>query len=64
MNLGLKYGIPTSYASGGSLTKEDKLAIEYVKAENKLSTKEVEMAYKTIVKNNEMLEKGLLKVFK
>ena len=50
--------------SGGSLSKADRLEIEERKSENRRREKDMEMFYKAIIHNNEMLYKSLIKVFK
>lgn len=49
---------------GGSLSKEEKIEIENLKHRNRARMKEVELAYKAILHNNELLQKALIKVFK
>jgi len=49
---------------GGSLTKQEKIEIENLKNSHKSRMKEMELAYKAILHNNEMLQKALIKVFK
>jgi len=49
---------------GGSLSKEDRIEIERFKAQNKSQAKSVELSFKAILHNNEMLQKALIKVFK
>lgn len=49
---------------GGSLSKEDKIDIERFKAITKSNSKQLELAFKTILQNNELLQKSLIKVFK
>ena len=50
--------------SGGSLSKADRLEIEERKSESRRKEKDMEMFYKAIMHNNEMLYKSLIKVFK
>ena len=49
---------------GGSLTRAEKIEIEKLKNSHKINMKEMELAYKAILHNNEMLQKALIKVFK
>ena len=49
---------------GGSLSKEDRIDIERFKAITKSNSKQLELAFKTILQNNELLQKSLIKVFK
>lgn len=71
LNLAMNLGIPTGnifnvigYAKGGSLSKEDKIEIEKVKLESKRKQKDVELLYKSIMHDNDILNKSLIKVFK
>ncbi len=50
--------------SGGSLSKQDKIDIQRDKAESVRELKELEMSFKAIMHNNEMLQKSLIRVFK
>ena len=50
--------------SGGSLSKADRLEIQERKSESGRKEKDMEMFYKAIMHNNEMLYKSLIKVFK
>lgn len=50
--------------SGGTLSKQDRIEIENAKHNNKLKEKDMELTYKAIMHNNEMLQKALLKIFK
>lgn len=52
------------FKQGGSISLEDKVKLERYKEAVKRNNKEVELAYKTIKDNNEMLQKALIKVFK
>ena len=49
---------------GGGLTKDEKMEIENLKNNHKSKVKELELAYKAVLHNNEMLQKALIKVFK
>ena len=49
---------------GGSLSKEDRIDIERFKAITKSNSKQLELAFKTILQSNELLQKSLIKVFK
>lgn len=50
--------------SGGSLTKEERSELQRENAEYKMKMKELELFYKSIMHNNQMLQKALIKVFK
>lgn len=57
------YQQPVPFAkSGGSLSKSDRIEIEAFKDENKRRLKDAEMTLKSIMHNNEMLQKALLKI--
>ncbi|MGV8961990.1 MAG: hypothetical protein ACOH2V_01235 [Candidatus Saccharimonadaceae bacterium] len=49
---------------GGGMTVAEKIQLENVKYNHKRKLKEVELEYKAIMHNNEMLQKSLIKVFK
>ena len=49
---------------GRSLSKEDRIDIERFKAITKSNSKQLELAFKTILQSNELLQKSLIKVFK
>ncbi len=64
-NLGLAMQMPGSVsyrAKGGSLSEKKELA--RYKSELSRTQKDVERIYKTILKNNELMQKSLLKIFK
>ena len=52
------------FRSGGSVTGADRIEMEKIKADSRKSTKELEMFYKSILHDSEMLQKTLIKVFK
>ena len=52
------------YKSGGTLSKQDRIEIENEKSESKRKLKDTEIAFKSILNNNQMLQKALIKVFK
>lgn len=49
---------------GGSLSKEDRIEIEREKKNLSRDEKLLEMTFKAIMHNNEMLQKSLIRVFK
>ena len=50
--------------SGGSLTKADRIELQDRKDSQRRREKDIELTYKMIMHNNEMLYKSLIKVFK
>lgn len=63
-SLNLQYSLIGSKAKGGSLSKEDRIEIDKAKSNNKRKEKDLEYIYKSILKNNELLQKALLKIWK
>lgn len=59
----LYYSQGKQYKSGGRLTKNERIEIEREKANLKAKQKVVELTYRAILHNNEMLQKSLIKVF-
>ena len=52
------------YKSGGSLSKQDRIDLEREKARLRNAQKDIELTYKAILHNNEMMQKALIKIFK
>lgn len=52
------------YKSGGNLSKQDRIDIDNAKSESTRKLKNSELIFKSIINNNEMLQKALIKVFK
>ena len=50
--------------SGGSLSKQDKIDLEREKARLRNTQKDIELTYKAILHNNELMQKALIKIFK
>lgn len=50
--------------AGGTLSKQDRIDLEYEKAKLRSLQKDKELSYKTILKSNELLQKALIKIFK
>ena len=52
------------YKSGGSLSKQDRIDLEREKARLRNAQKDIELTYKAILHNNELMQKALIKIFK
>lgn len=50
--------------SGGSLSKQDRIDLEREKAKLRNTQKDIELTYKAILHNNELMQKALIKIFK
>lgn len=50
--------------SGGSLSKQDRIDLEREKARLRNTQKDIELTYKAILHNNELMQKALIKIFK
>ena len=50
--------------SGGSLSKQDRIDLEREKARLRNAQKDIELTYKAILHNNELMQKALIKIFK
>ena len=59
MNMGLPI-----WAKGGSVTGADRIEMERIKSESKRKMKDQELLYKSIMHDNDILQKALIKVFK
>ena len=60
----MQYNLLQFRKKGGTLSKEDRIELEERKAALKRSEKNTERIFKTILHNNEMLQKSLIKLFK
>ena len=60
----MQYNLLQFIKKGGTLSKEDRIELEERKAALKRSEKNTERISKTILHNNEMLQKSLIKIFK
>jgi hypothetical protein len=52
------------YKKGGSMTQDDRVQLLKMKNAHQKEMKELEMFYKSIFADNELLQKSLIKVFK
>lgn len=66
MRAAYSYGVPlntiSSKKSGGSF--DEKVLLESIKQENKRDLQKEKQIYTSILKNNEFMQKSLIKVFK
>jgi hypothetical protein len=51
-------------AKGGSLTDAGRIEVEKIRSETRYKMKDMEIFYKTIQHDNELLVKSLIKIFK
>jgi hypothetical protein len=52
------------YAKGGSLSVDDRIRIEQEKGSQKRSVESLRQYYKRLMKNEEFLQKAMIKIFK